>query len=119
MRDLLSWPREVKIAFLAGDLDAMPDVYRRKLKAAHDAARGLLLRVEDPENRTGVSAAVEIADRTEGKVTDVKRLEGAGVVRIEYVNDWRSNADSETPDAASGAEEGLARAEAVQRSGGR
>jgi hypothetical protein len=32
-------------------------------------ARALLMRADHPENRTGVAAAIEIADRTEGKVT--------------------------------------------------
>lgn len=95
LQDLLSWPREVKAAFLAGEEKAMPAAYRSKLKSAHDVAKAMLLRSEDPENRTGVSATVEIANRTEGSVKNVTQLEGHVGTVADLVALWAKGTDGE------------------------
>lgn len=78
-QDFLSWPPEVVHAYLRGDPKSIPAKYQRRLKTAHMIARALLMRADDPDNRTGVAAAIEIADRTEGKVTQKTENVTAGL----------------------------------------
>lgn len=85
-RDLLAWPRADLEAFLA---DAWPDEMMagpggelvprprpplpkgivKKIKGSHLIARGMFLAAMSPSATGQVRAASEIADRTEGKVT--------------------------------------------------
>lgn len=64
----MSWPESVRECLRRNAIDEMPAPYRKKIKPAHRIALAMMDRAQDPDNRTGVAAAIEIADRTEGKM---------------------------------------------------
>ncbi len=88
---IFSWPREDIEAFLrwqphpepkydeAGNLidpPPLPEKIAKRIKAAHLVARAMILTASSPGLHGQVRAAVELADRTEGKVTQPVELDG-------------------------------------------
>lgn len=68
--DMLAWDVAVVVELGKKGLEGnIPDEYRRKIKPAHLIAAARFACASDKKSLGGTAAAIEIADRTEGKVT--------------------------------------------------